>query len=499
MEITSEWLSRKLGYGFSFDEELPSPDKWIEKARDQVASVPKFDPWRLIAKNPEAKKLEDLDLPQLPFMNSVSLKKSDIRYPKSIDSAVSLYKQGDNEKSKLEKLYKAKKITEGELTRNYFNKYNRFPWWRDTVTRGIDNVLGTSPVFNRFWHFWINHFSLNTGNCEGELFGSYYLTLRSNLDAKFENLLFDAIWHPAMQVFLNNNESVGPNSKSALYNKSIGKKKINSINENLAREILELYTVTPKANFTQNDVNSAAYILSGWGAFDWNGRSAKYFSLDKAEPGTHIVLGKKYGGEDLESGLKNLCRELSKNPLTAHHIANKLAVHFISDDPPEESVRRISDAFTKSNGSLVKVHQAVIGEVVSAGPSFKKFSAPELWFWQAHRASKFFPPLFTSDFSGINFIDDMLTELGQLHSKAPQPNGWPDLDRDWITPEYLERRIRYANRLAWNLSRDEKFDPKAYVERLPGADEETSNSVRRSESYKTACNILFCSHQFLEV
>ena len=93
----------------------------------------------------------------------------------------------------------------------------------------------------------------------------------------------------------------------------------------------------------------------------------------------------------------------------------------------------------------------------------------------------------------------MLTELGQLHSKAPQPNGWPDLDRDWITPEYLERRIRYANRLAWNLSRDEKFDPKAYVERLPGTDEETSNSVRRSESYKTACNILFCSHQFLEV
>ena len=118
MEITSEWLSRKLGYGFSFDEELPSPDKWIEEARDQVASVPKFDPWRLIAKNPEAKKLEDLDLPQLPFMNSVSLKKSDIRYPKSIDAAVSLYKQGDNEKSKLEKLYKAKKITEGELTRN---------------------------------------------------------------------------------------------------------------------------------------------------------------------------------------------------------------------------------------------------------------------------------------------------------------------------------------------------------------------------------------------
>jgi uncharacterized protein (DUF1800 family) len=171
--------------------------------------------------------------------------------------------------------------------------------------------------------------------------------------------------------------------------------------------MLELYTVTPRANYTQDDVNSAAYILSGWGAIDWDVRGNKYFTYDKAEPVTHTVLGKQYGGDDLESGLKNLCRDLSKNILTAHHVANKLAVHFISDNPPEESVRRISDAFTKSNGSLVKVHQAVIDEVVLAGPSFKKFSAPELWFWQTHRASKFFPPLFTSDFSGINFIDDI--------------------------------------------------------------------------------------------
>ena len=90
--------------------------------------------------------------------------------------------------------------------------------------------------------------------------------------------------------------------------------------------------------------------------------------------------------------------------------------------------------------------------------------APELWFWQIHRASRYFPPIFIPSFNELLYIDDMLIEIGQLHSKSPQPNGWPDLDREWITPEYVERRIRYANRLGVYLSRDEKFDPKIYIE-----------------------------------
>jgi len=499
MSVTSAWLSRRLGYGFAYDEELPSPEKWIEDARNQVRKLPKFDPWRLIAKNPQAKNIKDLDLPDLPFINSAPLTKNDLNYPTNIKRSAMQWSIGNSERERLRALLASKKITEGELDRLWWIRYNRFPWWRDTVTRGIDNVFGTSPVFNRFWHFWINHFSLNVENCEGELFGNYYLSLRSNLTQTFEKLLFDAIWHPAMQVFLDNKSSRGPNSKTAVYERSIGKTP--EFNENLARELLELYTVTPKSNFTQKDVDATTFILSGWGAWDWNNPNitTNFFLEEKAEPGTHLVMGKSYGGFDLESGLKNLCGDLSRHPFTANHIANKLAIHFISDVPPKESVQRISKVFQSSNGSLVKVHQAVIDEVVAAGSSYKKFTAPELWFWQVYRAAKLMPPLFSQGFTNILYLDDVLLELGQLHSRAPQPNGWSDLDSEWITPEYLDRRIRYSQKVAWSLSRDEKFNPKEYVARLPRIDEDTINSVRRSESYKTACNILFCSRQFLEV
>lgn len=506
MAISSEWLSRKLGYGFSFDEKLSPPDKWIENARNQVTSIPNFDPWRLIAKNPEEKNFEKLDIPTFPFVNSDQLSKKDLRYPINLGQAVNLYKQGVNEEERLRKLNTksmnknspdlSKKVA--ALNSNYI-RYHRFPWLRDTVTRGIDNILGSSPVFNRFWHFWINHFSLNKDDCRGELFGNYYLTLRSNLNKKFEDLLFEAIWHPAMQQFLQNSQSVGPNSKSAKWSRESGDDGPTSINENLAREMLELYTVTPSAGYTQADVTAAVYILTGWGSFWPNEHSSRYFNSNRSEPGIFSVLGKSYDDTDLERRLPALCRDLARHPMTAKNIARKLAQHFISDNAPEESIKEIEKTFIKSGGSLIAVHQAVIDQVVKAGPSYRKFMAPALWFWQIHRASRYFPPVFIPSFNELLYIDDMLFEIGQLHSRSPQPNGWSDSDHDWITPEYLERRIRYANRLAVYLSRDEQFDPKAYVERLHGTEENLVNLVRRSDSYKTACNILFCSYQFLEV
>ena len=126
------------------------------------------------------------------------------------------------------------------------------------MTRTLDNVYGPTPVFNRFWHFWINFFAVNVEACEGEFFGNYYLTIRSNMCGKFEDLLFDAVWHPAMQEFLQNNESTGPNSRRAKHWRRKKKNKIAAINENLAREVLELFTLTPAAGYSQEDVNGVA-------------------------------------------------------------------------------------------------------------------------------------------------------------------------------------------------------------------------------------------------
>lgn len=510
MSVSSEWLSRKLGYGFAYDENLPRPEEWIEAARAQVAKVPKFDPWRLIAKNPSAKSLAERQLPSdVTAIKGWDLTVDALRYPDDLPRAVRHFNEMMRVKDKVFKLQAEGKISLEERNRIWWKKYNQFSWWRDTLTRGLDNSFGDTPVLNRFWHFWINHFSLNTESCEGELFGSFYLSLRGNLTKKFEDMLFDALWHPAMQEFLNNVASVGPNSRLSKRNRENGRGAL-SINENLAREVLELYTVTPAANYRQEDVNAVAYILTGFGTHsDANSRIADfYFMEDLHEPGIHKVMGKAYNQNSAIDALRSLCKDLASHPLTAQHIAKKLAKHFISDEPPEDSINTIRDAYIKSNGSLVTLHQTVIEEVAKQGPKFRKFLAPELWFWQLHRATK---KSFWMDFmgkdpnQGSDQINSRLFELGQLHSKAPQPNGWPDYEAEWITPEFLDRRIRYAHMLGFKLANSPEsetgkmsdFDPKNYIERLAPEDMDITRLVKRAESFPVSVAILFCSERFM--
>jgi uncharacterized protein (DUF1800 family) len=157
---------------------------------------------------------------------------------------------------------------------------------------------------------------------------------------------------------------------------------------------------------------------------------------------------------------------------------------------------------------LVVLHQTVIEEVAKQGPKFRKFLAPELWFWQLHRATK---KSFWMDFmgkdpnQGSDQINSRLFELGQLHSKAPQPNGWPDYEAEWITPEFLDRRIRYAHMLGFKLANSPEsetgkmsdFDPKNYIERLAPEDMDVTRLVKRAESFPVSVAILFCSESFM--
>ena len=497
MKITSEWLSRKLGYGFSFDEDLPDPNQWTENAKAELGSIPKFDPWRLIAKKPDAKLIADLELPELGNFRGVDLSFEDLRYPTSISRAAANAKKLNNEEDRLRILLSKGKILESEFYRLTYSKFVDFTTWRDTVTRGVDNVLGHNPILNRFWHFWINYFSINVDTTRGELFGSYYLTLRSNLNSKFEDLLFNAVWHPAMQLYLSNQDSFGPNSKDAQWNRQQNNGNPTSINENLGRELLELYTISPAAGYDQDDVNGAANILSGWGMIYSNDKSDRFFHLNNHEPGPHKVLGKVYNSDNPEDDLQKMCRDLARHPQTAKNIATKLARHFISDTPPIDAIARIESSFRRSGGSLVEVHRAVIDEVIAAGMDHVKFQAPELWFWQVHRSSKAELPWIYGPDDSLR-LERVLMEIGQLHGRTPQPNGWPDRDESWITPEYLDRRLRYANLVGGRLYKYENFDPFSYVLRLPRADDRLIERVRRAESYRVACAILFCSHQFLE-
>jgi uncharacterized protein (DUF1800 family) len=444
--------------------------------------------------------VELLNLPKtIGIFSTWDLSQADLRYPTNLKRTIKHRRELNDERERLRKLYAEGKIPQSELQRLWWQRFNAFPWWRDTMTRGLDNVHGSAPVLNRFWHFWINYFAVNVDACEGELFGSYYLQIRGNLTGKFEDLLYDAVWHPAMQEFLQNSESTGPNSKRAKYKRKKGK--IAAINENLAREILELFTLTPAAGYSQDDVNNVAYILTGYGRIDDDDIDDKYFSPSPNEPGNHKVLGKVYN-QPAQKKLRALCVDLAKDPRTARHIATKLSKHFIADEPPTEATELISDAYIKSDGDLIKVHQATVEAVIKYSKESSKFLQPEIWFFQIHKAIGGYLPL---TFEGKTAeqrsrqIDSTLYELGHLNSRTPQPNGWSDLAVDWLTPEMMDRRVRYVGQLAIELDRDKKFDPFRYAEALFGKGTKDELFVANSPApeYKNACLRLFCNPKFM--
>ena len=443
--------------------------------------------------------IEELNFPdEMSGLSYWNLGKSDLRYPDDLKVSVKHRLELNDERERLRALYANGEIPNSEVQRLWWERYNSFPWWRDTLTRVIDNVHGQSPILNRFWHFWINFFTVNVEACEGELFGNYYLTIRKHMTGRFEDLLYDAVWHPAMQEFLQNNQSVGPNSRIAKWRKEEGRSA--SINENLARELLELFTVTPAAGYSQDDVNNVAYILTGYGQiWDDDITNNTYFSHKGNEPGHHTVMGKTYK-QDPSKKLLSLCKDLARDPKTSLHIAKKLAQHFVADDPPREAIELISDAYNRSGGTLAVVHQAVIDAVVKFSREDDKFLQPEIWLFQVHKAIEGELPLKfvgdTDDHNGPQ-LNSILSELGHLNCRSPQPNGWSDMAIDWLTPEMMDRRLRYIGQIANRQLRESGFDPDRYAEILFGAGSDGAQFVASAPTFSNACMRLFCHPKFM--
>src|SRR6185369_3441487 len=242
----------------------------------------------------------------------------------------------------------------------------------------------------RFWMFWINHFTVSTTEANVKLlYGPHTRNIRKRMTGRFEDMLIDAILNPAMLTYLDNLFSTGPNSYD-------GKHGDESLNENLAREVLELHTVSPSAGYTQQDVIEAALVLTGWqfyaGAQTEKGLHGvpygTYFHVEKHEPGSRKVIGRTYQLKDKgRNQAPDLLRDLAAHPKTAEHLAWKLARHFIADVPPADSVERIRAAWVASKGDLVAIHTAVIDEVLAKAPTNSKFTTPENWLLQSFVAT----------------------------------------------------------------------------------------------------------------
>lgn len=376
-----------------------------------------------------------------------------------------------------------------------------YPQWREALARSLTAVNGPSPVFERFWAFWVNHFAVNAEDVTKLLYGPHTRTIRSHMTGKFQDMLQDAILQPAMVYYLDNFLSAGPNS-------SLGRSG-DTINENLARELLELHTMSPAGGYTQDDVLETAYALSGWGFY--SGKSdeepkknkktpfGRMFDLRRHEPGTRRILGKTYGKANKgKDQAPELMADLAVHPATAHFLAFKLARHFIADEPPEDSVTRIQEAWLGSGGDLVTVHTAVIDEVLTKALGTVKFSTPIQWLHHLHRTSGIPVPR-ASPYQGDYWISVLLEELGQGFDIPLQPNGYSDLEADWISKQLLERRVRYAGVTAFKAKPAMHEYLMDYAVRLTGEKSELVVAMQGSGVPMAATTILLSSPQFMRI
>jgi uncharacterized protein (DUF1800 family) len=330
--------------------------------------------------------------------------------------------------------------------------------------------------------FWANHFCVNVDATVAA--GAYVReAIRPHVLGRFIDLLQAVESHPAMLLYLDNAGSMGPMSISGINNSR-------GLNENLAREILELHTLGVRTGYDQQDVTNFAKVITGWtirnSAFDPEFGGEFLFHPRLHEPGPQTVLGKDYRDTGLSQG-RAVLADLARHPATAKHIAVKLGRHFIADDPPPALVETLTKTFIETDGDLWKVSKALVTAPEAMAPERVKIKRPSEWVMSYLRAE------------GFNIVDPRtlvpaLNRLGEPPGRPPSPKGFPDDNGAWL--ENLSHRLDTANAFAQNNA--ERVDPKDLLEIALGplASAETRQAVARAESKPQALTLLLMAPEF---
>ncbi len=346
-------------------------------------------------------------------------------------------------------------------------------------------IASETPLLERLVFFWSNHFTVSALRpvVRGFVGAFEREAIRPHVTGRFADMLLAVARHPGMGFYLDNIQSIGPNSP-------FGKRRDKGLNENLGREILELHTLGVDGGYTQKDVEALARILTGWTIArlqDPNPGSFR-FVPQIHEPGDKILLGRSYAEAGAEEGEAAL-RDLARHPATAHHIAVKLARHFIADTPPPGAVDRIARRYRDTDGDLKQVMEAVIAEPASWQPPFAKVKTPTELVVAACRASGL------KDVPADGLVGS-LRVLDQPAFVAPSPAGWPDVATAWISPEAVLRRAEWCQAFANRLP--DPPDPVAIAAASLGdtLPEETLQAIRRAPDRRIGLALLLASPQF---
>lgn len=351
--------------------------------------------------------------------------------------------------------------------------------------RSLAAIHTTTPFVERLVAFWSNHFTVSVRR--PILFGIVGAfereAIRPHLTGQFSDMLLAAAQHPAMLLYLDNAQSLGPKSRA-------GRRSNRGLNENLARELLELHTLGVDGGYTQADVRNLAMMITGWGLAR-PGKDANpgsfLFRKSTHEPGDKTLLGRRYSEAGLAEGEAAL-RDLARHPATSRHLALKLGRHFIADDPPASAVAHLARVFRESEGNLAVVTRALIQLSEPWEQPLPKLKTPQDLVVSTLRATGFA--------GNTKRLVKALRLLGQPPWAAPSPAGWPDQAEYWSGPDALLKRIEFATLVADRVG--DRLDPRGLSAATigPVADLDTLRAIERAPSRADGLTLLLTSPEF---
>jgi uncharacterized protein (DUF1800 family) len=378
----------------------------------------------------------------------------------------------------------------------------RQTYLREMAARFRAGFETAQPLRERLVRFWSNHFVVSIQKPQTAVFvGAFEReAIRPHVAGRFADMVLAVERHPAMQLYLDNAQSIGPDSLAGMRS---GK----GLNENLGREILELHTLGVDTGYTQNDVIALAKILTGWSIDRGPGPVARLMSTamggtadggfrfypPRHEPGVKTLLGRTYV-EGFEGGVAALT-DLALHPATARHIAVKLATHFIADDPPEDSVKRIETVFRDSGGDLMRVCETIIENPAAWRPQPVKFRTPIEYVTAAMRIAGGKRIAMLDEKTVPPFIQSARA-MGEAPFSAPSPKGWPDDAASWTGSDAILQRVEWANAAAAKLGA--LSDPVKLADDALGPllTAESRTAIARAASPAQGLALLFASPEF---
>ncbi len=389
-----------------------------------------------------------------------------------------------------------KKAADGvAVNKEYAAKVRRL-YLEQVLARFSNAAQSDYPFHERVVHFWSNHFAVSADKQPIPAVAGIFEkeAIRANLGGSFAELLLAVEKHPAMILYLDNQRSAGPNAEIVKRaNRRKRQQKI-GLNENLAREILELHTLGVDGGYRQSDVTAFAKVLTGWSVGGGKGRFNQgvpgrfRFRQELHEPTSQVVMGRRYQQSGVDQG-EAVLRDLAVDPKTADHIATKLVRHFVADQPPADMVESISKTFQRSGGDLPAVHRALVEAAQPWQSVLAKYKSPEDFIISAYRAFRFVP-------RDVRALFRTMEQLGQPTYRPGSPAGWPDTAGHWGGADALYKRIEWANLASEYASR--VSNPLDVGNQVLGAafSEDTRKAVSRAESLVQGTTLLLVSADF---